>query len=152
MSKKAEKIFDDLMQYIDTNVIIYAIENHPKYGKACKKILEDVESGTLEVSASILVLVELINVLVKINKILKKQGKKALNLKDNTEAVLSLPITWIDLDFFIIEKASEYRYNINGVDYVHIATMEINSISEIISADEDLDVIKTIERTDPLKY
>ena len=30
------------MIYIDTNIFVYAIENHPKYGQACKKILMDV--------------------------------------------------------------------------------------------------------------
>jgi hypothetical protein len=30
--------------------------------------------------------------------------------------------------------------------------MEINSVEKIISADEELDRIKTIERIDPIKY
>jgi len=140
------------MHYIDTNIFVYAIENHPKYGKSCKKILEDIESEKLKVSASMLVLVELINVITKLNKILKREGKKSLNLRNNIEAILSIPITWIDLDFLIIEKASDYDYDINGVDYVHIATMEVNSVGQIISADTDLDKVKTIERIDPLSY
>lgn len=140
------------MYYVDTNIFVYAIENHPKYGKACKKILEDVESGKLKVSASVLVLVELINVIAKLNKILEKEKKRTLDLRDNIEAVLSLPIIWIDLDFLIIEKASEYSYEINGVDYVHIASMEINSINGIISADTDLDKVKTFQRVDALDY
>ena len=140
------------MHYIDTNIFIYAIENHPKYGTVCKKILEDVESEKLKVSASILVLVEIINVLTKINKILKRERKRILDLEANIEAILSLPIKWIDLNFFVIERASEYTYDVNGVDYIHIATMEISSINEIISADGDLDRIKTIKRIDPLRY
>ena len=35
------------MIYLDANVIIYAIENHPKYGKKCKQIMEDIESEKL---------------------------------------------------------------------------------------------------------
>jgi predicted nucleic acid-binding protein len=140
------------MIYIDTNIFIYAIENHPKYGKACKKILEDIESEKLKAASSVLVLVEIINVITKLNKILKKEGKKMLDLKQNVEAILSLPITWIDLNFLIVERASEYTYDINGVDYIHAATMDINSINEIISADEDLDKVKTIKRIGPLDY
>lgn len=56
------------MIYIDTNVFIYAIENHPKYGNKCKKFLEDIENEKIKVAASVLVLVELINVITKINK------------------------------------------------------------------------------------
>jgi predicted nucleic acid-binding protein len=140
------------MIYLDTNVIIYAIENHPKYGKSCKKILEDIEAHKLEVSASVLVLVELINVLTKLNKILKRKGIKSLNVRENMQAVLSLPIVWVDLDFFIIEKASEYAFEINGIDYIHIASMEVSSVSEVLSADKDLDRIRIVRRIDPMKY
>lgn len=140
------------MIYIDTNVFIYAIENHPKYGNACKKFLLDIESERVEAGASVLVLVEIINVITKINKILKKQKKKPLNLRKNIDAILSIPIIWFDLDFLVIKRASEYAYDITGVDYVHIATMEINSIGEIISADEELDKVKVIKRIDPRKY
>jgi predicted nucleic acid-binding protein len=140
------------MIYVDTNVFIYAIENHPKYGEACKKILFDIESEKIKSSASVLVLVEIINVLTKINKILKKQEKKPLDIKKNIDAILSLPLTWFDLDFLIIKKASEYTYNVTGVDYIHIVTMEINSVTEIISADDELDKIKFIKRIDPKEY
>ena len=140
------------MSYVDTNIFVYAIENHPRYGRSCKKILEDIESEKLKVFCSVLVLVELINVLKKLNSILSRQGKKELSIKDNIAAVLSLPITWIDLDFLTIETASAYTFDINGVDYIHIASMTVNSIGEILSADKDLDKVNIIKRTDPLRY
>lgn len=140
------------MIYLDTNVIVYAIENHPKYGTACKKILEDIESRKLETSASVLVLVELINVLTKLNRILKRRGRKPLSIKENIQAVLSLPLVWVDLDILIIEKASEYTFEINGIDYIHVASMEVNSINEVLSADKDLDKVRIVRRIDPLEY
>ncbi len=140
------------MKYLDTNVIIYAIENDSKYGEKCKKILLDIEQKKLKVCTSMLILVEFINVLNKINKILKTEEKEELNIKKNIEALLSLPITWFDLNLLIIKKASEYDYNISAVDYVHIATIEINGIKEIITADEEFDKINFIKRIDPLEY
>ena len=140
------------MIYIDTNIIIYAIENHPKYGKACKKILVDIDSKKLKVGASMLILVEIINVLTKINKILKQENKKELDIRKNIDAILSLPIIWFDLNFLVVKKAAEYNYLISGVDYIHLASMEINSITEIISADEELDKIDFLKRIDPLEY
>ena len=140
------------MKYLDTNIIAYAIENHPKYGEKCKKILEDIESEKLRVSCSVLVLVELINVLKKLNRMLSGMGKRELVIEDNVEAVLSLPIFWIDLDFLIIERASTYSFNISGVDYVHVASMETSSINEILSADHEFDKVSIIKRTDPLDY
>ncbi len=140
------------MIYLDTNVIIYAIENHPKYGKKCRQILEDIESERLKASCSALVLVETINVLLRLNKVLKDRGENILDVRKNIDAILSLPIIWIDLNFAIIKRASEYNYNISGVDYVHIATMDLNSIAKIISADTDFNVLEFIKRIDPLKY
>jgi len=122
-SKKQEKIFD---KYLDTNISIYAIENHPKYGESCKRILQDVESAKLKVCSSMLVLVEFLSVLKKINEILENRRRETLDIRKNIDAVLSLPIVWFDLNFLIIKRASEYEFNVSGVDYIHVASMELN--------------------------
>ena len=79
------------MKYLDTNIIVYAIENHPKFGKECKKILKEIQNSRLEVGCSMLVLIELINVLKKINKKLREDGGRNLDIKKNIDAILSLP-------------------------------------------------------------
>ena len=140
------------MIYVDTNVFVYAIENHPRYGASCKKILEDLQEGRLEAACSVLVLVELINVLKKVNDVLSRERKSTPNLGANIEAVMSLPVTWLDLDFLVIERASSYSYDVGGIDYVHISSMELNSITEIISADRELDRIRILTRVDPVEY
>ncbi len=140
------------MKYLDTNVIIYAIESHPKYGEECRNILKAVESVELEVCASMLILVEVINVLCKLNRVLEKRGEEKLNIRKNMDAVLSLPIKWIELDFAIIRRASEYEFKVSGIDYVHVASMELNLVDEIISADEELDKIGFVKRIDPLTF
>ncbi|MFI5421953.1 MAG: type II toxin-antitoxin system VapC family toxin [Nitrososphaerales archaeon] len=138
--------------YIDTNIFIYAIENHPKYGKSCTRILRDIQEKKIESSASVLVLVELISVLVKLNKVLSSKEEAKLVIRDNIAAIQSLPIIWIDLDFLTIERAASYDYPINGVDYLHIASMEVNSLTEILSADRELDKVRSIKRIDPIDY
>lgn len=140
------------MKYLDTNVIIYAIESHTKYGEKCKNVLKAIESAELEVSASTLILVEVINVLCKLNRILEEAGKEELNIRKNIDAILSMPIKWIELDFAIIRRASEYKFKVSGIDYVHIASMEFNLVDEVISADEELDKIDFIKRIDPLTF
>ena len=140
------------MKYLDTNVIIYAIESHPKYGEKCKDILKAVEDAKLEVCASTLVLVEVINVLCKLNWILEEAQKEKLNIRKNIDAILSLPIKWIELDFAIIRRASEYEFKVSGIDYVHVTSMELNLVNEIISADEELNKIDFIKRIDPLTF
>lgn len=140
------------MKYLDTNVIIYAIESHPKYGEKCKDILKAVENAELEICASTLILVEVINVLCKLNIILEVAHKEKLNIRKNIDAILSLPIKWIELDFAIIRRASEYQFKVSGIDYIHVASMELNLVNEIISADEELNKIDFIKRIDPLTF
>lgn len=140
------------MRYLDTNVIIYAIENHPQYGTKCKEILRAVQNGTLEVCASLMVLVEVLTVLYKLNKILVQKEKVTLNIEKNIEALLSLPIVWYDLNFTILKHASRYTFKISPGDYIHLATMEINSVGEILSADAELDKVRFIQRIDPRDF
>jgi len=140
------------VKYLDTNVIIYAIESHPKYGEKCKDILKAVENAELEVYASTLILVEVINVLCKLNRILEEEQKEKLNIRKNIDAILSLPIKWIELDFAIIRRASEYQFKVSGIDYVHVASMELSLVNEVISADKELDKIDFIKRIDPLTF
>lgn len=33
------------MKYLDTNILLYVIEQHPRYGKSCTRILSDIERG-----------------------------------------------------------------------------------------------------------
>ena len=139
------------MIYLDTNIIIYAIENHPKYGESCTRILKAIESGKQETCASILVLMEVVNVLVKLNRLLSRQKKTILKIPESVDAILSLPITWFDLDFVVIRRAAEYTYNIVGIDYFHIASMELHSIGDIVSADKELDKVPFVKRLDPLR-
>jgi len=73
-----------------------------------------------------LVLVELLSVLKKINEILENRRRETLDIRKNIDAVLSLPIVWFDLNFLIIKRASEYEFNVSGVDYIHVASMELN--------------------------
>ena len=136
------------MIYIDTNIFIYALQKHPKYGKSCSRILLDIELGKLSVCASMHLLAE---ILVTLNRINKELGTR-INIQESIDAVLSYPITWFALDFIEIKLASKYNYPISSGDYIHIATAEINNVNEIISADSEFDKINFIKRIDPLKY
>jgi len=140
------------MRYLDTNVIVYAIENHPKYGKKCKEILENIEAGKEKVCSSLMALVEIIGVLVRINRVLKRRKEKELDVRKNVDALLSLPIDWVDLSLVVIRRAAEYRYPIAGTDYVHLASAELYGAEEVLSADEELDKVPWVKRIDPLDY
>ncbi len=140
------------MKYLDANIFIYAILNDEKYGRKCKKILLDLESSKLSAGSSIMLLSELINALIKLNKIAGKTGQRKLDIEKNIEAMLSYPLTWFELNFPIIKRAASYDFNISGNDHIHIAAMDLHGIREIISADQELDKVPLIKRIDPLDY
>ncbi|MEK6970482.1 MAG: type II toxin-antitoxin system VapC family toxin [archaeon] len=140
------------MKYIDTNIFGYAIENSEKYGRSCTRILQDLEDGKIMLACSHLVPIELMGVLSKINKERKKQKLPPMDVERNIEAVLSYPIAWLDINFFIIRKAASHSSELMASDRIHAATMELNDIKEIISADTDFDTIPGIRRIDPLEY
>lgn len=138
------------MKYIDTNIIIYALEEDPKYSEKCRKILKEIEEKDLEGGASMLSMVEIIHVLQK-HKHALDTGKNA-DIGGVIAAIEAIGLEWFDLSFAAIERAAKYDYNLGGADRVHLATMDINSITEIISADKDFDGIPGIKRIDPLDY
>ena len=126
-----EKNSDDMPGYKRNNLRY----RKPPQIRACTKVLLDIQNEELKSYSSMLVLVETINVLLKLNKALKADEQKQL-----------------DINFPIIKRVAEYNYRITGADYIHIATMEINNIGKIISADEELDKVDIVKRIDPLKY
>ena len=73
------------MIYIDTNIFVYAIENHPKYGASCKKILTDIMNKKIDSACSVIVLAELLNVLVRMRKL--TSGK--LDVKKSMQAIVT---------------------------------------------------------------
>mgnify|MGYP001087336850 CR=1 FL=1 len=132
--------------YIDTNIWVYAILAHHKYGKRCGEILKELEVGQLKAVISTQVIAELAGVLYS-----------QYGVRDTTgyiDAVLSYP-----LDIYLvypdtIRAACEYArsYRILPYDGIHIALAVEHGLKKVLSADKELDKIDFIERIDPLEY
>jgi predicted nucleic acid-binding protein len=41
------------MRFIDTNVFIYAVTAHPRFGEVAKRILERVEAGEAAITSTL---------------------------------------------------------------------------------------------------
>ena len=134
------------MRYIDTNIWIYAIMAHPKYGKKCVQILEDLEKGALEAVISVQVLSEVANVLY--------QRFGIRDTVNHVGAILSYPLKVIDLTPDIVVRAAECSrdYGILPHDGIHVASALSSFATEILSADKELDKVGIIKRIDPLEF
>jgi len=134
------------MIYIDTNIWIYAITAHPKYGKKCKQILEKLEKGEFKAAISVQVLSEVAGVLYQ-----------QFGVKDTVghiTAILSYPLEVIDLTPDIVVRGAEYSrdYGILPYDGIHVATALGQMVKKILSADRELDKVTIVERVNPVDY
>lgn len=132
--------------FIDSNIFIYAAQAHPKFGKACKKIVEDIESKKIEATTSVLNIAEVAEIIDRnVNR------KASINV---VELLLALPMDIEDvvkehevdaLSMFSVSKA-------NYFDTIFAAVMKEKFIDTIITNDLHFEDIKGIKIIKPLDY
>ncbi len=132
--------------FIDSNIFIYAAQAHPKFGKACKKIVEDIESKKIEATTSVLNIAEVAEIIDRnVNR------KASINV---VELLLALPMDIEDvvkehevdaLSMFSVSKA-------NYFDTIFSAVMKEKFIDTIITNDLHFEDIKGIKIIKPLDY
>lgn len=115
--------------YIDTNIFVYAIIHHIVYGGLCAEILKDIDRRAYEACGSILVALELLGSLSKINPHIARRA---------TEDYLSLEITLLNINEDIIRLAAIINEVVNiRYDSIHASLMLLNDIPVIITNDLD---------------
>jgi len=136
--------------YLDTNVVVYAVSRDPAYGSACKKWLTKIEKKEIIAESSPLTLVECLHAFKNINRIMAKKKRALIDVPGSISALLTLPLRWLDLTPAVILRASESAAPVTAGDAVHLATMEVHGVHEILSADAGFDSVPGIRRRDPL--
>lgn len=132
--------------FIDSNIFIYAAQAHPKFGESCKKILEDIESGKLEATTSVLNIAEVAEFIDR-----NENRKASINV---LELLLALPMGIEDVvkehevDALSIFSTPEANY----FDTVFAAVMKEKFIDIIITNDSHFEGIKGINVIKPLDY
>ncbi|RLE60245.1 MAG: hypothetical protein DRJ35_03835 [Thermoprotei archaeon] len=114
--------------YIDTNIFVYAILHHPVFGNEAERIVRDAVRGRFEAYGSLLVAIELLGALSKINV-----NKASIA----TEAYLQLDVRLLGIDHLTVKVATIIN-RLTGIKYdsVHAALMFLNNIDTIITNDE----------------
>ncbi|MBI4895805.1 MAG: type II toxin-antitoxin system VapC family toxin [Candidatus Aenigmarchaeota archaeon] len=132
--------------FIDSNIFIYAIQAHPEFGEKCKKIIEDIESGKIDATASVLNVAE-------VGEVIDRNTSRKLSL-DVLELILSLPmnIEPVVKEHEIYALNIFQNSNINYFDTIFIAVMKEKFINTIITNDPKFDKIKGIRVIKPKDY
>lgn len=129
------------MNYLDSNLIIYAILDGTEIGDWAREVLEKVQNGEMPACTSFLTFDE---VFYKVNK---TRGVE-IAIK-NLEAFLTMPnMRFIDVNDGVIWKAFELirEYHFLPRDAIHAATAFIEGAETIFSQDTDFDSIKGLKR------
>ncbi|MBM5805626.1 MAG: type II toxin-antitoxin system VapC family toxin [Candidatus Verstraetearchaeota archaeon] len=113
--------------YIDTNIFDYVALKHPVYGKACKRITDDIRDRKIEAHCSYLVPIEILGSLTKVDPEIAAGAVLAL---------LSFPINMIPIDEAVLRRASSIMVEFGTTyDAVHAAAMEAEGLATIITED-----------------
>ncbi|MCX9013366.1 MAG: type II toxin-antitoxin system VapC family toxin [Candidatus Methanoperedens sp.] len=129
------------MNYLDSNLVIYAILDETETGEWSRDVLERVQNGDMSACTSFLTFDE---VYYKVNKV--KGTDIAVK---NLDAFLTIPnLRFINVDDSVVWKALELirKYKILPRDAIHAASAFIAGAEIIYSQDSDFDNITGLKR------
>jgi len=119
-----------LTRFVDTNVFIYAITGHPKFGETAKAILKRVEDGENAVTSTL--------VLCEVAWVLEAMGRQG-DIKATLEMILSydnLGVADFDADDLLVGANHMAIYHMDFNDGVNVSIMERLNVKEVYSNDE----------------
>lgn len=136
--------------FLDANIIIYYFAGK---SQECNDLFIAMEQGFVKVYTSPFVLAE---VHFKLRKGIEKMGKQ---YQDQESIVIDF-LEWLGKQVTIIERSwEEYFYHLVRCqkkytalltnDALHLAAMNLENITSIISADKDFDKVRKIARIGP---
>lgn len=128
------------MRFIDTNVFIYTITAHPKFGTLAKGILERVERGEAAVTSTL--------VLCEVAWVLEAMGRQG-DIKATLEKIMSfrnLEILDYGADDLLVGANNMVTESVDFNDGVNLALMMRAGVCEVYSNDK-----KHLGRLDYLK-
>jgi predicted nucleic acid-binding protein len=118
-----------MTRFIDTNVFIYAITAHPRFGETAKHILKRVEKGEPAATSTL--------VLCEVAWVLEAMGKQG-EIKTTLEKILSyknLRVIEFDDDDLLVGANNMISHRLDFNDAVNVAVMMRSNISEVYSND-----------------
>lgn len=128
------------MRFVDSNVFIYVLDRHPKFGSTAREILKRIEGGE-EAVTSTLVIEEVCAYLVK-----SKRSREMVPFVDALRAYGSLLKNPYIFEDVVTAREMFVRYKIDWDDLIIAAQMQREGIEEIYSNDADFDHVPSIKR------
>jgi hypothetical protein len=131
--------------FLDANIIMYAIGKEHPLRNPCRKILEQIKNGTIEVVSCTEVIQE---ILYRYFSLKMPEIAKEASLAVKTICSQIYPVT-IEETGLALELLLN-NPSIGTRDAIHAATMMNHGINRILSTDSHFDSIAGIERVQPV--
>lgn len=135
------------MNFIDSNIIMYAAGRDHPLKKPSLNILTRIQSGRLDAVSSVEVLQEILYRYWSIGEL-----TKGCQVFADFESLIPNFLDIKRADLILAKDLLRKRSEIKPRDALHVAVMKNNKIAVIISADRDFDSIPGIKRRDPLEF
>jgi predicted nucleic acid-binding protein len=117
------------MRFVDTNIFIYALTAHPRFGEKAKRILKRIEGGEATMTSTL--------VLCEVAWVLEAMGRQG-DIKTTFEKILSyksLKVVEFNEDDLLMGANNMNVHNIDFNDGVNVAIMMRMGVSEVYSND-----------------
>ena len=125
---------------IDTNVLIYLVQNHPHYGERSVKLFEQIEKGHLSAVTSTISLLEVL---------VFPYREQDSSLVNKFYALFTTypGLTWLPVSLEVADRAAELRarYHLSTPDAIQIATSIQGNATAFVGNDKTLKKVKEIE-------
>lgn len=125
---------------IDTAVVIYLLEEHPKYLSYAEKLFKNIQNGQIEAVFSVIGLIELQTGVKRRNRY-----DLAFSYRTLLGTFPNLSITGINEQVVEISSDLRARYGISTPDAIHIATAIDFGANTFITNDKTLKKVKGID-------
>ena len=127
---------------IDSNYLCYLLTKHKKYADKVEAYLVQVALGEKKCAASVYALTELYITLKRWFKWPEERAMWALDAILQNSNIDFLPLTEEIMRKVVDLRKKGYSYG----DSIHLATLEANGLTSILSEDKDFDRYQGIER------
>jgi predicted nucleic acid-binding protein len=114
---------------VDTNVFIYALSDHPEFGKTSRRILQRLQDGEEAITSTL--------VLCEVAWVLEARGRQG-DIKAAFEKILSyasIRVSPVDVDDLLVGATYMAQYGLDFNDAVNLAVLERTRVTKVYTND-----------------